>query len=128
MDERLRTMALSDGRYAPEAYRFLLEGLEQAIQMTGRGDLEGKERHVTGQDVLDGLIAHGRRCFGPLTAQVWRSWGVHEPLDWGRCVFVMIDASLLSRQESDTIEDFRSRLDFDREFVEGYRIEPPAEL
>ncbi len=128
MDERLRQMALADGRYAPEAYRFLLEGLEQAIQMTGRGQLEGKERHVTGQDVLEGLVAHARRCFGPLSAQVWRSWGVKEPLDWGRCVFVMVRAGLLSRQKSDRIEDFQSELDFDSEFVLSYRVEPPAEL
>lgn len=128
MDERLRKMANEDGRYSPEAYQFLFEGLEEAIQMTGRSHLEGTERHVTGRDVVQGLVVHARRSFGPLTPQVWRSWGIHGPIDWGHCVFVMVEAGFLSRQESDTIEDFRFDLDLDAEFIASYRVEPPAEL
>ena len=128
MDDRLRRIALDDGRFAPEAYRFLLEGLEQAIQLAGRGHLEGSERHVTGREVLNGLVAHAKQCFGPLAAQVWRSWGIREPLDWGRVVFTLVEAGMLSRQETDSIEDFRSELDFEHEFVAGYAVELPREL
>ncbi|MEO0650512.1 MAG: Minf_1886 family protein [Planctomycetota bacterium] len=128
MEDRVRAIALADGRYSPEAFRFLLEGLERAIEISGRGALKGQARHVTGREVLVGLIDFARATFGPLAAQVWRSWGIQEPLDWGHVVFLMVDNGLLSRQDSDSIEDFRQTLDFDQEFVDGYRVELPTRL
>ncbi len=128
VDDPIRRLALDDGRFAPEAFRFLLEGLEEAIAKTGRGDKQGPERHVTGREVLDGLLSRGTRTFGPLAARVWRSWGVREPLDWGRIVFLMVENGMLNRQESDSLEDFRSHLDFARELEDGYRLELPERL
>ncbi|QDU84907.1 hypothetical protein Pla163_20260 [Planctomycetes bacterium Pla163] len=128
MEDPLRKLALADGRYSPDAFRFLLEGLEEAIAHTGRAEKEGPERHVTGREVLVGLVARGRRTFGPLGGRVWRSWGVHAAIDWGRIVFLMVDNGMLNRRESDSIEDFRADLDFDAEFVEAYELELPETL
>lgn len=128
MNDRLRNLALQDGRFSPEAYRFLLDGLEHAIRLAGRAQKEGVERHVTGNEVLAGLIEYARNSFGPLAAQVWRSWGLTETLDWGRIVFVLVDNELLSRQEEDRMEDFQSDLDFDRLFVEEYEVRLPNQL
>lgn len=128
MEDPLRKLALADGRFAPEAFRFLLEGLEEAIAHTGRSEKEGTERHVTGREVLVGLVERGRRTFGPLGAQVWRSWGVNAAIDWGRIVFLMVDNGMLNRRESDSIEDFSSDLDFETEFVEAYELELPESL
>jgi uncharacterized repeat protein (TIGR04138 family) len=128
MEDRIRSIALGDGRYAPEAFRFLLEGLERAIELAGRDALAGQARHVTGREVLAGLVDLARSSFGPLTPQVWRSWGVRETLDWGHVVFLLVDNGLLSRQESDSIDDFRSDLDLDAEFVRDYRPELPSRL
>jgi uncharacterized repeat protein (TIGR04138 family) len=63
---------------------------------------------------------HALRTFGPLAAEVWRSWGVRETLDWGRIVFLLVEAGLLNRQETDTIEDFREGFDFEEVFVRRY--------
>lgn len=120
----LRSLALRDGRFSPEAFRFLFESLDRAVQLAGKHECEGTERHVTGQEVLAGMIDYGREAFGPLAAAVWRSWGVHRPLDWGRIVFLLVDEELLKRQEEDTIDDFRSDVDFERTFVDEYR--PPV--
>ena len=68
------------------------------------------------------------QSFGPLAAQVWRSWGIHESLDWGRIVFLLVDANLLNRQESDSIDDFRDGFDFDEAFTEGYRTVLPDDF
>ncbi len=116
-------LAASDGRYALEAFRFLFESLEVALHMTGKEDKEGPARHVTGGEVLTAMREHATRCFGPLAGQVWRSWGVHDSIDWGRIVFLLVDAGLLSRQDTDSIEDFRDSFDFDEVFVRAY--EPP---
>ena len=80
---------------------------------------------MTGQEVLEGMRQYALQIFGPLAAQVWRSWGVHDSLDWGRIVFLLVDANLLNRQDSDTIDDFRQGFDFDAIFVDGYRTELP---
>ena len=129
MEDRVRSIALAEGHYSPEAYKFLLEGLSFAIELAGRAHVvEGPQRHVTGQEVLAGLEAFARQLFGPLAAQVWRAWGVHGPLDWGRIVFVLVDHQILSRQDTDTLEDFRRPLDLDRAFVDGYRPKLPAKL
>ncbi len=118
-------LALKDGRYSPEAFRFLFESLPQAVRLAGKEKAEGTERHVTGQEVLAGMRAHAGQLFGPLAAAVWRSWGVRETLDWGRVVFLLVDNGLLNRQESDTIEDFRSAFDFEEAFVRQYRVPLP---
>ena len=97
------------------------------MRIAGRSDAEGSERHVSGQELLEGMRVHATELFGPLAAQVWRSWGVNETLDWGRIVFLLVDNGMLNRQDNDTIEDFRDGFDFDDVFVDRYRIElPPA--
>lgn len=120
MQDPLRKLALSDGRYSPEALRFLLESLDHALRLAGKENAEGPSRHVTGREVLAGMRAYASEIFGPLAAQVWRSWGVRETMDWGRIVFLMVDAGLLKRQETDTIDDFAHGFDFDEVFVARY--------
>lgn len=121
----MREIARKDPRYAPEAYRFLVESLGHAMRLAGKEDAEGPERHVSGGELLQGMRFYALELFGPLAAQVWRSWGVHSTLDWGHMVFRMVDEQKLARNESDTIEDFRDGFDFDEAFVEGYAPELP---
>ncbi len=122
MNDELRNLALKDGRFAPEAFRFLFESIDCAITLAGKQDEEGASRHVTGHEVLAGMRAHAQQLFGPLAAQVWRSWGIREPLDWGRIVFLLVEAQLLNRQESDSVDDFDERFDFDEVFVRSYSV------
>lgn len=89
--------------------------------LAGKEGREGTDRHVTGQEVLDGMRHYALQIFGPLAAQVWRSWGVNATLDWGQIVFLLVEEGLLNRQDSDTIEDFRDGFSFDQAFVDGYR-------
>ena len=128
MKDQLRQLALRDGRYSPEAFVFLFASLEHAVRLAGKDSAQGAERHVTGQELLAGLRENAIETFGPLAAHVWRAWGVKSALDWGRIVFLLVEAGLLNRQESDTIEDFRPGFDFDSVFVERYRPPLPRAL
>ncbi len=119
--EKLRQIALRDGRYSPEAFYFLFEALEIAVRLAGKDALQGTARHVTGREVVAGMRAHALDQFGPLAASVWRTWGIRETLDWGKIVFLLVDSGMLKRQEEDSIEDFRETLDFERAFADGYR-------
>lgn len=128
MEDPIHKLALDDARYSPEAFRFLFESLEVAIRLAGREQAEGPERHVTGGEVLDGMVAHARDLFGPLAAAVWRTWGIEKPIDWGHIVFLLVEAGLLNRQDSDRVEDFDRPLDLDAVFVRGYEPEMPTDL
>lgn len=127
MNDPLRKLALRDGRYAPEAFEFLYQSLEHAVKLAGRETAEGSERHVSGQELLQGMRAYALEVFGPLAGEVWRRWGVKESLDWGRIVFLLVDEKLLNRQDSDSLDDFRQGFDFDEAFVKGYVVRLPPE-
>jgi uncharacterized repeat protein (TIGR04138 family) len=119
--DKLREIALRDGRYSPEAFYFLFEALEVAVKLAGKDELQGAARHVTGQEVLNGMRQHALNSFGPLAGHVWRSWGIQSTLDWGRIVFVLVEQSLLRRQDDDRLEDFAAGFDFDAAFVDAYK-------
>ncbi len=123
----VREIWRKDGRFALEAYQFLFEALERVVKETGRDKNQGLARHVSGEELLDGLRRQALDLFGPLAGEVWRAWGIHSTLDWGRIVFLLVDAKLLSRQESDSLEDFAGRFEFDSAFKDGYRpLLPPG--
>jgi len=126
MKDPLRRLALQDGRFAPEAFRFLFESLDHAVRLAGKEDAEGSDRHVTGQEVLAGMQAYARERFGPLAASVWRAWGIRDTMDWGRIVFLLVEEGMLKQRDEDSIEDFKSDLDFDRFFVESYEPDLPS--
>jgi len=125
--EVVRKLALEDGRYSVEAFEFIFESLEPAVRLAGRGKAEGTDRHIDGSELLEGLRHEARRLFGPLGAQVWRSWGVKRTIDWGHIVFLLVGEGLLNRRDSDSLEDFRETFDFDEFFVDGYELELPTE-
>lgn len=124
----LRTVAKKDGRYRLQAYQFLFDALDTTVQLTGKQDNAGPEKHVTGKELLEGMRVHATRLFGPLAAQVWRSWGIHATSDWGQIVFNLVEHEMLRRQDSDSIEDFDDGYDFEEAFVVSYVPALPTEL
>ena len=139
----LRAITRRDPRYRLEAYTFLYDALEATVRFiaerrcesaeddshsTPPGGGESPDRHVSGQELLEGMRVHASRLFGPLAAQVWRSWGVRTTEDWGHIVFNLVDAELLRRQETDTIDDFKDGYDFEVVFVEQFEPVLPTEL
>jgi len=124
----VRKVWKADGRYRLEAYQFLFDALDKSVRLAGKVEAQGPERHISGQELLAGMRQHASDLFGPLAAQVWRTWGIKSTLDWGRIVFALVEAKLLNRQDTDTIDDFANGYDFDEAFVNHYRPELPREL
>lgn len=117
-----------DGRYRLQAYQFLFDALDATVRITGKAEEQGPERHVTGRELLEGMRQYATQLFGPLAAQVWRSWGVRSTDDWGRIVFSLVENEMLRRQDTDTIDDFTRGYDFDEVFVRSYEPVLPGEL
>ena len=125
LELRVREIAREDGRFAPDAFLFLHEALGFTVDRLGKEHAElEEERHVTGRELYEGLEALAKQQFGPLAAEVWRTWGIQEPMDWGHVVFLLVDGQVLRSRPEDTVEDFRLEADFDETFVRQYEVPP----
>jgi uncharacterized repeat protein (TIGR04138 family) len=100
--------------YHPAAYRFIRKSLDFALSRLNR------HRHISGQELLDAIAEYARLRFGPLTRQVFEEWGIVETLDFGRIVFELVEAGVMTRQPEDSIEDFRDYFNFEEEFDRNY--------
>jgi len=103
-----------DLRYHERAYLFVLAALEYCQQ---HRELRG---HISGQELAEACRDFALEQFG-LTARIVLSfWGIQNTEDIGRIVFLLIEAGLLMKQDSDRLEDFDSVYDFEEDFEEGY--------
>ncbi|MBK9973237.1 MAG: hypothetical protein IPP14_00415 [Planctomycetes bacterium] len=112
-----------DPRFAPAAYRFVMyEGIEyttrEYLQLT-----EATRRHLTGQEVCEGLRRLALSQFGFMAFEVWQSWGIRTTADWGRVVFNLCDHKLLQRTEQDTLEDFENVYDLRKGLKAAFKFE-----
>ena len=69
-------------------------------------------RHVTGQELLEGIRGYALTQFGPMVELVFAEWGVHRCEDFGEIVFNMVDIGLLGKTEQDSREDFQNGYNF----------------
>lgn len=114
--ESLIRIVQLDGRYPIEAYQFLEAGLSATAQRR-HGDAEpGRKRHVTGQELCQGLRDLAVRWWGPLAPMVLSHWNICGTRDFGEMVFLLVEHELMARQASDRIEDFDDVYDFDEAF------------
>lgn len=106
------TLRQREGAYAREAYGFVVAALSatvQALPAERREDVD--RRHLSGRELLDGVIVLARREFGLLAPMVFREWGVTDEMDVGRIVFELVGCQQLSARPEDSVEDFRAGLD-----------------
>jgi len=116
MDVDLKQLAAKVGPYPLTAYRFVREGLSRTVEMSQGLDSSEADRHVSGQQLCMGLREFAIERYGLLAPVVLRSWHVQRTDDFGRIVFAMIDAGLLSKTPQDSFDDFRGVFEFDEAF------------
>ena len=101
---------LKDSRYKPDAYEFVLQGLEFT-----RKKLK-KTSHLTGAELARGLRDYAINQYGPLALSVLAYWGVNQTIDFGNIVFNMVEMKLLSKTKEDNLLDFSRVYDFKAAF------------
>ena len=115
-DEAVEQILAKDSRYTRDAYLFVREALDYTQKVVGK-ETRGAIRHVSGQELLDGIRRFALNQFGPMVVTVFEEWGVHNCRDFGEIVFNMVESSLLAKTEKDTRTDFQNGYDF----TEGFR-------
>src|SRR6185503_889959 len=93
------------------------EALDHTQKITGKPAKDDAQRHVSGQQLLDGIREYGLLQYGPMTMTVLNEWGIRRCEDFGEIVFNMVENSLLAKTEQDSREDFKGCYDF----VEAFR-------
>ena len=115
--DRIRQIVRRDPRYRMEAYCYVFEALDFTLRALP------KPRHVSGQELCEGIRNLAIDRFGPLARTVFEHWGITETEDFGRIVFNLIDAELMGKTDSDSLDDFRNVYDFDSVFDREFKYE-----
>ena len=112
------------GTYPIEAFVFLHEGLAYTVHhLHGERKTAEQDMHVSGQQLCQGLRDFALLKYGMLAGTVLCRWGINGTIDFGKMVFNMIDAGMMSRTDADTVDDFRNVYDFRSAFdAGGYHI------
>ena len=74
----------------------------------------GVPRHVSGQQLCEGLRLLALESWGSLAQAVLASWNIRTTRDFGEMVFLLIRLGLMGKQDSDRIEDFGNVYDFNQ--------------
>jgi uncharacterized repeat protein (TIGR04138 family) len=110
-DEALEQILARDPRFQRDAYHFVRESLDYTQKLISKEN-RGNVRHITGQELLDGIRQFALQQFGPMVVTVLEEWGVKSCRDFGDIVFNMVEHSLLAKTEKDTRDDFNNGYDF----------------
>lgn len=115
--EKIRDLVRDDPRYRAEAYLFTLEALNFTLEEMKKA---GHEGHIDGKQLLHGMRDYGCRLFGYLGRAVFNEWGITKTADFGEIVFRLVDAQLLSKQDTDSKADFDGVYDLSAVFEAEY--------
>jgi uncharacterized repeat protein (TIGR04138 family) len=129
-DDLLEEVIARDQRYHRGAYLFLREALDYTQKKMTKSSKVAL-RHVTGQELLEGIREYGLSQFGPMTLDVFEEWHVRACEDFGEIVFNLVECGLLSKTENDSRADFKGGYGFYQAFREPFlpeskRTKPPS--
>ena len=125
------------GRFDADAYLFVQAALHHtATAIHGRREpaaegvdadaAESPTRHISGAQLCEGIRDFALARWGRMAATVLGHWGVRETLDFGRIVFALVDAGLMSKTDDDALGDFEGVFDLRRALEHDYAL--PARL
>jgi uncharacterized repeat protein (TIGR04138 family) len=114
-EEALEQIVAKDPRYHRDAYLFVREALDYTQKKIAK-ETKCRLRHVTGQELLEGIREFALQQFGPMSLTVFDEWGVRSGRDFGEIVFNMVDIGLLAKTSEDSRADFAGGYDFNEAF------------
>jgi len=127
LDEVLEQMLAKDARYHRDGYFFVKDALDFTQKQVNKS-AQGRMRHVTGQELLQGIRSFALTQFGPMTLTVFEEWGIRSCRDFGEIVFNMVESKLLAKTEQDSREDFENGYDFAEAFRKPFLPSGPPKF
>ena len=126
--EAIKQICENDSRYDMEAYIFIREGLDYTIRMLQKPE-NGPGRHVSGQELMEGIRQYALEEFGPMALKVLTSWRIKKTEDLGEIVFNLVQAGELGKTEEDRREDFKDGYSFHDAFEKPFlpKVSPATE-
>src|SRR5437016_4511156 len=119
-EDGVEQIVTRDPRYHRDAYFFVREALDHTQNMSGKTPKKEEVRHVSGQELLNGIREYALQQFGPMTLTVLEAWEVKCCEDFGELVFNMVETRLLAKTERDSRDDFKNGYDFHEAFRKPY--------
>lgn len=118
-DEAVEKLYAQDPRFSRDAYHFTREALDFTQKVVSREN-KGTIRHVSGQELLEGIRQYALQQYGPMTVTVLEEWGINNCRDFGEIVFNMVESRLLAKTEKDTRDDFQTGYEFKDAFQKPF--------
>ena len=127
-------------RYPLDAFHFVRRGLDHTVHRIHAEPekLSEQERHVSGQQLCEGLRDYAAEQYGRLARLVLRRWRINRSEDFGQIVFAMVEGGLMQATESDSVRDFTGVYEFDDAFripvcldkvpMEGFEPDPVEQV
>ena len=115
IDNIIDEICEKDPRYKRDAYEFIVDALSFTQKKFRR------PKHVTGEELLEGLRELLIDKFGPMTLSVLDHCGIKTTEDFGHIVFNLVNQKILSKTDEDTLEHFQDAYDFKKVFGVEYQ-------
>jgi uncharacterized repeat protein (TIGR04138 family) len=113
--------------YRREAYGFVVAALGHTVEsLSAERRADPERRHLSGQELLRGVVELARREFGVMAPAVFREWGVLASTDVGEIVFQLVEAGQLSARGEDRREDFAGGPELLRALSDGLDLGVPG--
>ena len=117
MNDKLEKIAKKDGRYSPQAFKFVYAGLGHTVKKKAN-----EPNHVSGETLCKELQKLAIERWGRLAMLVLNTWGVKTTQDFGEIVYLMIENKWMSAQPKDSIEDFNDIYNFETAFKKQFKF------
>ncbi|UCE98710.1 MAG: hypothetical protein JSV82_05830 [Planctomycetota bacterium] len=117
MKKKLEDIAIEDGRFSPNAVKFIYEGLGYTAKK-----IATEPAHVTGQALCEGLRKLALKKWGRLAMLVLNNWGIKTTRDFGEIVYLMIKHKWMSAQPTDSVDDFDNVYNFKTAFKDNFKF------
>lgn len=121
-EDAVSRIVQKDSRFAERAYFFLKDALDFTMQRIEEQE-DGRQRHVSGQELLEGFRDYALVQFGPMASTVMKEWGVKNGKNVGEMVFLLIEEDIFSKQPDDSLDDFNGWMSFRKAFEEPFEYQ-----
>jgi uncharacterized repeat protein (TIGR04138 family) len=105
---KVKTIINNDNRYSEDSYEFVNDAVIYTVEKNKKED----KRHVSGKELLDGVMEFAINNYGPMAYAVLSEWGIDNGESVGNIVFNLVRCKILSTNENDSIDDFKNYKDF----------------